>query len=193
VSGSGYLRSEFDALGRSFETRNDLFDEALEALQIAFGADGVNFEGTGFTARGAIIDPSPVQLPHPPIWIGGSSKRSRQRAAKYGSGWAPLLASEVMAKTTRSAPMATLEDLERAIGEFHELIHAEGKNISDFSVQIDSVANIDEALKQPDEHLALIVRLEKMGVTDMVLRIPHHHSPQAVVDVVTQYGEMFLQ
>src|SRR5688572_31712768 len=39
-------------------------------------------------------EPPPLQLPHPPIWIGGSSRRSRQRAATIGQGWSPLIRSE---------------------------------------------------------------------------------------------------
>lgn len=193
VSGSGYLRSEFDALGRSFENRNDLFDEALEALAVAFDPNGVEFAGNGFTARGAVIDPAPVQLPHPPMWIGGSSRRARQRAAKYASGWSPLLASEMTAKTTRSAPMATLEDLERGIEELRNFLIDEGRDPSGFSVQIDSVANVDDAIARPDDHQRLVERLAAMGVTDMVVRIGHQHSPQSLAEVVQQYGEMFLR
>src|SRR5262249_51457253 len=44
VAGTGYLRSEFLALGRPFEARNDLFDEALEVLTHAFSPDGFSFE-----------------------------------------------------------------------------------------------------------------------------------------------------
>ncbi len=33
VAGTGYLRSEFSALGRSFENRNELFDEAVDVIR----------------------------------------------------------------------------------------------------------------------------------------------------------------
>ena len=193
VSGSGYLRSEFDVLGRSFETRNDLFDEALEVLTVAFDPDGVQFAGNGFTARGAVIDPSPVQLPHPPMWIGGSSRRARQRAAKFADGWSPLLTSELSAQTTRSAPMSTLDDLQRGIDELREFLVAAGRDPSGFSVQIDSVANMDVALAEPDEHHRLVERLSGMGVTDMVVRFGHHHTPETLAEVIARYGDTFLR
>jgi len=87
--GSGYLRSEFAALGRSFEDRNALTDEALEVLSSGFDPDGLTFHGRDFVAVDQVCAPGPVQLPHPPIWAGGNSRRSRERAARYGQGWAP--------------------------------------------------------------------------------------------------------
>ena len=33
--------------------------------------------------------PTPLQKPHPPIWIGGRSDAALKRTAKYGQAWAP--------------------------------------------------------------------------------------------------------
>lgn len=33
--------------------------------------------------------PKPVQRPHPPIYVGGSSERTFGRVAEYGSAWLP--------------------------------------------------------------------------------------------------------
>ena len=113
VAGTGYLRSEFSALGRELDDRNERFDEAVEVLRHVYVDDDFRFEGSDFTARGVAQDPLPVQLPHPPIWIGGSSRASRRRAARMGEGWAPLLTSEAFARTVRTATLPTLDDLAR--------------------------------------------------------------------------------
>ena len=32
----------------------------------------------------------PVQTPHPPIWVGGSSEAALRRTVRYGDGWHPI-------------------------------------------------------------------------------------------------------
>ena len=34
--------------------------------------------------------PHPIQKPHPPIWIGGHSRPSLRRVARFGDGWQPV-------------------------------------------------------------------------------------------------------
>jgi probable F420-dependent oxidoreductase len=87
---AGYLKPEFAALGVDFEERNDLFDENLEVMKRAWSGDDVGYEGRHFTARGVRMRPTPVQQPHPPIWIGGNSARSVRRAVESAQGWAPF-------------------------------------------------------------------------------------------------------
>ena len=36
------------------------------------------------------VAPKPVQLPHPPIWVGGSSDRALRRAVRFGQAWHPI-------------------------------------------------------------------------------------------------------
>jgi probable F420-dependent oxidoreductase len=81
--GTGYLRSEFLALGVEFEERNDLFDEAIEVMGRSWAEDGVVYEGRRFTAFGQTQRPRPPG-PGPTIWIGGNGKVARQRAARHG-------------------------------------------------------------------------------------------------------------
>src|SRR5208282_4072445 len=90
VLGTGYLRSEFLALGVEFEERNALFDEALEVIGRSWSEDDVVYEGLHFKALGQTQRPRPPG-PGPKIWIGGNGMVARQRAARHGHGWTPLL------------------------------------------------------------------------------------------------------
>lgn len=36
------------------------------------------------------LAPRPVQQPHPPIWVGGNSRRAARRAAELADGWVPF-------------------------------------------------------------------------------------------------------
>jgi probable F420-dependent oxidoreductase len=108
---AGYLKSEFGALGADFERRNDVTDEAIRAIRAAWAGDGVEFRGHGFEARGNTMLPRPAQKPHPPIWVGGNSRRAIRRAVELAEGWVPFPNPKQHASHQRTAPLETLEDL----------------------------------------------------------------------------------
>ena len=64
---TGYLRSEYRAVGVDFDRRNELFDEAIEVLRGVWTTDDYAFAGSGFTATGVSANPKPSRIP---IWIG---------------------------------------------------------------------------------------------------------------------------
>ena len=112
--GAGYLKGEYRALGVDFERRNELMDEYLLALKAAWSSDEFTFEGTGYRAGGNRILPRPLQQPHPPLLIGGNSRRAIRRAAELGDAWFPFFTSAAVATTARTAAMTG--DLELADG-----------------------------------------------------------------------------
>ncbi len=84
-AGAGWMREEFDIYGVDFKTRGKRLDECLEALQILWKPELVEYHGR-------YIDFPPIRLaPAPqndiPIYIGGANKLALKRAARYGSGW----------------------------------------------------------------------------------------------------------
>ena len=113
--GAGYLKPEYKALGVDFDTRNDLMDEYIEAMKLAWTGEDFAFEGTGYTAVGNRVRPTPVQTPHPPLLIGGNSKRALRRAAEKGDAWHPFFVPKSVTQTARTADLETDEDLVGAI------------------------------------------------------------------------------
>jgi probable F420-dependent oxidoreductase len=109
--GAGYLKGEYRALGVDFDRRNEIMDEYLAAMKAAWTADEFTFQGTGYQALGNRILPRPVQRPHPPLLIGGNSKRAIRRAAELGDGWNPFFSSATVSATTRTPAMADEMDL----------------------------------------------------------------------------------
>ena len=85
--GAGYLEPEFRALGAPFEDRGAVADEAIEVLKALWTMEKPAHHGRFFTFDGIGAEPRPVQKPHPPIVVGGNSKRGARRAARYGNGW----------------------------------------------------------------------------------------------------------
>jgi probable F420-dependent oxidoreductase len=160
--GTGYLRSEFRALGVDFDTRNELFDEALELLPRHWSGEPFSYEGPRFVARDAVALPRPVQDPIP-IWIGGNSKLTLRRVAERAQGWMPLVGPPELATTARTALVATNQDLAEKIAELRALA-------GDRADQLDVVvAYQDPTIMSPSEdvarHREALEELEKVGAT----------------------------
>lgn len=70
---------DFEALGGPFEQRGARFDRQLgklvELWTAARGGDG------------EVSGPAPVQVPGPPLWIGGYTSAAADRAVRYGTGY----------------------------------------------------------------------------------------------------------
>ncbi len=113
---AGYLRPEFGALGVDFDERNDLTDEAIDAMVAAWTEDGVVLDGRHFRARGNTMLPRPVAQPHPPIWVGGNSRRAIERAVERGQGWLPFPNPQAASRAVKTPAMETLADLAKRIG-----------------------------------------------------------------------------
>ncbi len=118
--GAGYLKAEYKALGVDFDKRNDLMDEYIRAMIAAWTGEDFTFEGTGFIAMGNRVKPSPVQMPHPPLVIGGNSKRALRRTAELGDYWYPFIVPKMISDTARTANISNDEEMKEAIHYMNE-------------------------------------------------------------------------
>jgi alkanesulfonate monooxygenase SsuD/methylene tetrahydromethanopterin reductase-like flavin-dependent oxidoreductase (luciferase family) len=89
--GAAWFDKEHNELGIPFPStgeRFDLLEDALEIMKRLFSGDVVSYEGTSVSLREAQLRPTPVQRPHPPIWIGGSGpRRTLPLVARYADVW----------------------------------------------------------------------------------------------------------
>ena len=118
--GAGYLKGEYYALGVDFDKRNDLMDEYIQAMKAAWTGEEFDFEGSGYSARGSRVRPAPVQRPHPPLLVGGNSKRAIRRAVELADGWNPFFTGNVSTNTTRTQSMSGQDDLAAGIAYMRE-------------------------------------------------------------------------
>ena len=86
-AGVGGLEGEFKALNANFTERGAVADEALWAMKRLWTKPSDDLDGRSVSVKGMFFSPQPAQRPHPPIWIGGSTKRSGRRAVDYGDAW----------------------------------------------------------------------------------------------------------
>ena len=85
--GVGWLREEFEALGVPFQRRGQRTDEYLAAMRSLWCDEVSEFHGELYDLRPCRKYPKPVQLPHPPIHVGGESDAALRRVARLGQGW----------------------------------------------------------------------------------------------------------
>lgn len=85
--GAGYLEPEFRAVGAPFEERGAVTDESIDVLKALWTMKKPSHRGRFFSFADIDAQPRPVQKPHPPIVVGGMSRRGARRAVRYGDGW----------------------------------------------------------------------------------------------------------
>lgn len=77
VVGAGYVPEEFAMFNVELKDRGRLMESKITALKQAWRGQPFEYEG-----RKVQVTPRPVQQPHPPLWMGGSSKAAARRAAR---------------------------------------------------------------------------------------------------------------
>ncbi len=167
--GTGYLKSEFFALGVDFEERNALFDEAMDVLPKHWSGEPFSFQGRHFEARDVIGRPRPVQDPIP-IWIGGNSRLTMRRVAAGAQGWMPLTGPAELSTTARTAYLAGLDDIAAKIGELRAMAGERGDQLDISMAYTDPT--ITETGRDVERHRDALGELEKIGVTWLIVPGP---------------------
>ena len=83
--GKGYRKAEFDGFCIPMEEATERFDEAMEIIRKAWTADGrFSHHGKRWHYENVLVEPEPLQRPHPPLWLAAGSHDSIRRAAREG-------------------------------------------------------------------------------------------------------------
>jgi probable F420-dependent oxidoreductase len=182
--GTGYLKTEFFALGVDFEERNALFDEMLDVLPLHWRGEPFSYAGRHFDARDVVALPRPVQDPIP-IWIGGNARITRRRVAERAQGWMPMSGPPELSVTTRTPQIRGRDGLADAISEVRDMAGPRGATL-DVVVAYDdpSIARIGVDVSR---HRDALAELEAIGVTWVALSAPSG-DPAAALDHIAGIG-----
>jgi F420-dependent oxidoreductase-like protein len=89
--GAAWFDKEHTELGIPFPPtgqRFDLLEDTLEICTRLMTGETVSYDGKVVSLQDAFLRPTPVQRPHPPIWIGGNGpKRTLPLVARYADVW----------------------------------------------------------------------------------------------------------
>jgi alkanesulfonate monooxygenase SsuD/methylene tetrahydromethanopterin reductase-like flavin-dependent oxidoreductase (luciferase family) len=84
--GRGYRFTEFQGFAMDIAEADARFEEALGLIRTAWTADErFSHKGRFWRFDHVLVEPPPLQKPHPPIWIAAGSARSIGRTAALGA------------------------------------------------------------------------------------------------------------
>jgi len=188
----GYLGAEFKALGVAFEERNELADEAIRAMKVAWTEAGIHFEGRHFSARGHTALPRPVQKPHPPIWVGGNSKQAIRRAVEFGDGWMPIYNPAEYARRRRTPVIESPADIRDRLAYAREVARAAGRSAP---LEVVFTPRFLQSFGTPaferERFLEHVAELRAAGVTYLCTNLPGSSLAQHAENVA-RFGEEIL-
>jgi probable F420-dependent oxidoreductase len=186
---TGYLRSEYRALGVDFDRRNELFEEAIQVLKGVWSTDSFSFQGSTFTASQVTARPQPARIP---LWFGGNSALTRRRVAQWGDGWNPFRAPAALAQTTKTTSLDTLEDLGAMLAHLWQHVEQAGRDRSEIDVAFRAEAGeVGTSGFDVDRHLESLAGLAGMGVTWNGVPTPTASLSRAI-DALHEYGERII-
>ncbi len=187
--GAGYLEPEFAAVGASFADRNERFEAAIVAMKEAWTRDSVEVGASGTTHT---MRPRPVQRPHPPIWMGGNSRRAMRRAVKLGDGWDPFANPASRAAVNRTPGLDTVEKLAWRLEELHEIEAEVGRTVKDVMFSPLGVGTYGSDTWDEAAFHQIIDIYDSLGVTTTLVHIPAR-SRREYCDRVASFGADVLQ
>jgi probable F420-dependent oxidoreductase len=189
---TGYLESEFEALGVPFAERNERADEMLRALPAAWSGNSLNLAADRFRVVQSAILPRPVQRPGPKIWVGGNSRRALRRVVEFGTGWVPIFVPADGAARVRTRPLSSIEELARRIKELRAMLDAAGRDPTiDVVCYPPVLEQYPTALPDPAAVTDQLEQLSSLGVTTSLISVPGQDLDE-VLFAVNWWGEHIL-
>ena len=87
--GAGSMPEQFEALCVPMRQRGSLTDESIAIMKELWTSPYPNYHSRRWNFSDLRFSPKPLQKPHIPLWIGGSSHGALRRTATMGDGWHP--------------------------------------------------------------------------------------------------------
>lgn len=166
--GAGWLRSEYEATGIPFDTagvRIDRLAEAIPLIKRLWTEDNVTAQGRFYQATDLTILPRPVQVPHPPVMVGGGGQRVLSLAARH---------ADIVALNPRATPDGAQDrrdiTAEATAQKLAWVRDAAGERFPDLELNIVVSRVIPTADREATAHQIA----QEMGLSpDEVLESPH--------------------
>ncbi len=177
--GVGVIEQELNALGSPFHQRGAITNESIAIMKELWTQDDPSFQGEFYSFSGMKFSPKPVQKPHIPLLIGGTSRAAIRRAARLGDGWHP----------TAMPP----EELAENIQYLRRQAQAAGRDAAEIPVSISVPMQGGRAGRfslgtDPEEIGPKVEAFANLGVERMVIS-PYSDDPQEMLAAAEMVGQ----
>ena len=161
--GVGWLEEEFKALQVPFKWRGPITDESIAALRDLWSEGASEYKGEHYVWPPVESNPKPL-AGKVPIVIGGHSKASARRAARFGDGFFP----------------ARRDKLDECLAELRAECKRIGRDLDEIEITTGSIPTPDEVKK-----------LEDMGVSRFTVG-PPGFTPDALREGLEKLGNELI-
>jgi alkanesulfonate monooxygenase SsuD/methylene tetrahydromethanopterin reductase-like flavin-dependent oxidoreductase (luciferase family) len=196
--GKGYRKAEFDAFCIPLEEAGERFDEAIEVIRKAWTSEErFSHHGKRWHYENILVEPAPLQRPHPPLWLAAGSPDSIRRAAREGFN---LLLDQLASVEQVGERIALYKAECEAVGrEYHanmvgtaralQMFHSESEREAAYATRKRVVGVIGDLargkladrveddtaplLGTPSEIITRLKQLEAVGATNILLADPN--------------------
>lgn len=158
--GTGWREEEFEMYGLPFPAageRVDRLDEALRVMKMLWTQPRSTYAGRFYSLKDAVAEPKPVQVPHPPIWVGGTRPRMLRLTARHADVWhAQTLKRDVFVSLSRDIDTECVRT-----GRDPQTLRRSASVV----------------LGASDETIAQVVALVSAGATDVIVIVGGPYGP----------------
>jgi F420-dependent oxidoreductase-like protein len=186
--GAGWFESEHKAYAIPFPPLGERFERLSEQLEIITGlwttptGETFDYSGTHYTVENSPALPKPVQVPHPPIVIGGGgAKRTPALTAKFASEFNMPFAALDDLKTQYGRVAAAVADAGRAANSLTysaAFVVCAGRDDSEIGRRADAIGREVDELRSnsplvgtPDEIVERLAPFADAGVQRVYLQL----------------------
>lgn len=176
--GGGWLEPEFEAVGQSSDRRGARGEDFVRCLQTIWTEGVVEYEGPFYRVPRCLVEPKPLQRPHPPLFLGGTAERALRRAGRLAEGWI-------------SSSRADLSRIDESVETVRQSARRAGRDPDALRFVCRGVAKVRDGERAPlvgslEEIRSDLRQLEAKGITETFVDLnfdPQIGSPDADPDV----------
>jgi alkanesulfonate monooxygenase SsuD/methylene tetrahydromethanopterin reductase-like flavin-dependent oxidoreductase (luciferase family) len=160
--GAGWSKREFEAYSEWDESsvRVSKTEEGIRLILSLWTERKTEFHGMYYRSKGAVLEPKPIQKPHPPLLFGGSGRRMLKLAGKYGD--IVFLPPEIK-PSFKDAKSRVLEAAEKS---------KRSTKVSFAATSPSNVGGASDSDYDPNIHGEAVLEAEKNGCEYFVLSFP---------------------
>lgn len=144
--GAGWNVEELENHGVAFADRWRVLREHVLAMKACWTEKDAAFHGEFVNFDPVWVEPRPARKPHPPIYIGASSRFAIERIVDFADGWLPI----------------RMPDFEDRLAQLNALCAERGRDRREIDVSVLT------AVSSPDE----LEALARVGVNRVILSLP---------------------